>query len=71
MKDDQLAKRLSELGGLIWQAIHRDDEITELLFELADEKLSFDRVDVERTRLDPHAAEAIMGFDQDPELLRT
>jgi hypothetical protein len=32
MDGQELAKGLSELGGLIWRAIHADDKITELLF---------------------------------------
>lgn len=68
MNRQELAERLSKLGGLIWQAIHRDDEITELLFELADAKLSLDKVNLEDTRLEPRAAELIMG-DDDPETL--
>ncbi len=67
MEREELAKRLSELGGRIWQAIHRDDEITELLFELADAKLSLDKVSPADTQLEPDAAEAIMGFDCDEE----
>lgn len=65
-----MAKRLSELGYYIWEAIHSDSRITELLFQLADEKLSLDKVNVEEeARLDPDAAEAIMGVDLDPEML--
>ena len=69
MDRQELAKGLSELGGLIWRAIHADDKITELLFELADNKLALDKVDPEDTRLDPNAADCIMGFDGDPETL--
>jgi hypothetical protein len=69
MESHELAKRLSELGKLIWQAIDGDAQITELLFELADEKLSLDKVNVAETRLDPKAAEAIIGFDLDPGVL--
>jgi len=70
MDSHELAERLSELGGLIWKAIQSDDQVTELLFELADEKLSHDKVNVEEdARLDPDAAEAIMGFDLAPEIL--
>jgi hypothetical protein len=64
----ELDKQLSELGGLIWQAIQADDDITELLFELADAKLSLDKVSLEHTRLDSHWAETILG-DLDPETL--
>jgi hypothetical protein len=64
----ELDKQLSELGGLIWQAIQDDDEITELLFGLADAKLSLDKVSLEYSRLDSDWAEAIMG-DLDPETL--
>src|SRR5260370_25007205 len=64
----ELDKQLSELGALIWQAIQADDEISELLFELADAKLSLDKVSLEYMRLDSDWAEAIMG-DLDPETL--
>jgi hypothetical protein len=64
----ELDKQLSELGGRIWQAIQGDDEITKILFELADVKLSLDKVSAEDARLDSHWAEAIMG-DLDPETL--
>src|SRR5260370_39387619 len=69
MDTQELAKRLSGLGALIWSAIHADDKITELLFELADEKLSLDKVDPEFTRLESNAADWIMGLDDDPETL--
>jgi hypothetical protein len=61
-----LDERLSELGGLIWDAIQRDDAITELLFELTDAKLSLDKVELKDTRLEPDCAEIIMG-EHDPE----
>jgi hypothetical protein len=64
---EQLAKELSELGCRIWDAIHRDDHITDLFFELADAKLALDRVSREDTELDPNAADAIMGMDGDTE----
>ena len=67
MESQELNEQLSELGRLIWRAIQSDDEITELLFALADDKLSLDKVNVEETRLGEQAAEAIMGFDHDPE----
>ena len=71
MKAQELDKRLSELGGLIWDAIQGDDAITELLFELAEEKLSLDKVAPEDTRLEPNASDAIMGMDHSPDdLLR-
>ncbi len=66
METERLARQLSELGGRIWEAIHRDDQITELLFELADAKLALDKVSPEESRLDPDAAEIIMGVDTDP-----
>jgi len=66
---EELDKQLSELGGLIWRAIQGDDEITELLFELADTKLSLDKIGPEETRLEPDAAELIMGVDRDEETL--
>jgi hypothetical protein len=69
MDSQELAKRLSELGGLIWRAIHADDHITELLFELADGKLLLDKVDPADTRLESEAADWIMGLDTDPETL--
>ena len=69
MDRQEFAKRLSVLGGLIWDAIHADDKITELLFELADWKLSLDKVDPADTRLDSDAADSIMGFDDDPETI--
>jgi hypothetical protein len=69
MEREELAKQLSELGSLIWQAIHGDGQITDLLFELADAKLTLDKVSPELTRLEGDAAEAIMGFDHDPETL--
>jgi hypothetical protein len=69
MEREELAKRLSELGSRIWQAIHKDDEISDLLFELADAKLTLDKVSPEDTQLKPDAAEAIMGFDGDTESL--
>lgn len=65
---NELENQLSKLGGLIWQVIQADDEITELLFKLADAKLSLDKVRLEDTRLDADWAEAIMG-DLDPETL--
>jgi hypothetical protein len=40
----ELENQLSELGGLIWQAIQASDEITEAVFELADAKLFLDKV---------------------------
>ena len=61
-------ERLSELSSRIWQAIQSDDEISEMLFELADEKLSLDKVSPGDTRLDSDHAEAIMG-EGDPETL--
>src|SRR5260370_39431486 len=64
----ELDKQLSELGGLIWQAIQDDDEITELLFGVADAKLSVDKVSLEYSRLDSAWADAIMG-ELDPETL--
>src|ERR1700730_6356245 len=64
----ELENQLSELGGLIWQAIQASDEITEAVFELADAKLFLDKVHPEDTRLDSYWAEAIMG-DLDPETL--
>jgi hypothetical protein len=64
----ELENQLSQLGGLIWQAIQADAEITELLFELADAKLSLDNVRLEDTRLDSNWAEAVMG-ELDPETL--
>ena len=66
--DESFPERLSELGSRIWQAIHNDPDITEILFELADEKLSLDKVSPEDTRLASEHAEAIMG-DCDPEAL--
>ncbi len=63
----ELAKLLSELGGHIWNAIQRDDQITELVFELASAKLAFDKVRPEDTQLDSNAAAAIMGMDYDAE----
>jgi hypothetical protein len=65
---DPFGKQLSELGGRIWQAIQKDDEITELFFVLADRKLSLDKVNPADAQLDSEAAEAIMG-DLDPETL--
>jgi hypothetical protein len=65
---NELENQLSELGGLIWRVIQADDEITELLFELADAKLSLDKVGLKDIRLDSGWAEAIMG-DLDPETL--
>ena len=62
------AERLSELGSRVWQAIQSDDEISEMLFELVDEKLSLDKVSLGDTRLDSEHAEAIMG-EGDPETL--
>jgi len=71
MERQALDKRLSELGGLIWEAIHGDGAITDFLFELADEKLSLDKVEPEDTRLEPKTADVIMGFEHSPEdLLR-
>ena len=67
MERQELAQRLSQLGSLIWRAIHDNDEITELLFELADWKLGFDKVDPADTRLDSDAADWIMDPDEDPE----
>jgi len=64
----ELNKQLSALGALIWRTIQDHDEITELVFELADAKLSLDNVSPEDTRLDSDWAEAIMG-DLDPEIL--
>ncbi len=69
MERQDLAERLSELGRLIWQAIQSDDKITELVFELADAKLSLDKVNVEDTRVEPDAADVIMGIDRDEETL--
>ena len=69
MDRQELAEGLSELGGLIWRAVHADDEITEVVFELADKKLSLDKVDPDDTRLDPNAADWIMGLDGDTESL--
>ena len=63
------AAQLSKLGGLIWRAIHDDDDITELLFALADEKLTLDNVDPDDTRLEPRAADLIMGLEDDPAIL--
>jgi hypothetical protein len=68
MGAEELAEQLSHLGGRIWEAIHRDAEITELLFELADAKLALDKVRPEDSRLDS-GGEAIMGFDADPATL--
>jgi hypothetical protein len=70
MESQELAKRLSELGGRIWQAIHGDDEITGLFFELADAKLSLDKVNPGDTKLESDAAEIIMGFDHDAETVQ-
>ncbi len=64
----ELEKQLSELGGRIWRAIQADDEITEVLFELADAKLSLDKVRLEDAQLDLDWAEAVMG-DLDSETL--
>ena len=69
MDRQELTKQLSELGGRIWRAIQADDQITELIFELAEEKLSFDKVRPEDTRLESNAADWIMSFDDDPETL--
>ncbi len=69
MERHELAEQLSELGRLIWEAIQNNDRITELTFELADAKLTLDKVSLEHTRLDSDHAEAIMGFDRDPETL--
>ena len=59
------------MGGRIWAAIHRDDQIRDLLFELADLKLRLDirldKVSEEDSRLDSDAADAIMGMDHDAE----
>jgi hypothetical protein len=66
---EELNALLSKLGGMIWQAIHNDGEITDILFELVDVKLSLDKVNLEDTRLESQASEAIMGFDGDPETL--
>jgi hypothetical protein len=63
-----LPEALSELGRLMWQAIQADEEIQELIFELADAKLSLDKVSLIETRLDSEHAEAIMG-DLDPKTL--
>jgi hypothetical protein len=63
----KLPERLSELGRRIWDAIQRDDQITELFFELADEKLARDKVSLDDSRLDSDAAGVIMGMDYDPE----
>ena len=64
----EVNKQLSALGTLIWQVIQNDDEISELIFELADAKLSLDKVSQEDTRLGSDWAEAIMG-DLEPEIL--
>jgi hypothetical protein len=64
----ELDKQLPKLGGIIWQAIQANDEITELVFELADAKLALGKVRLECTRLDSKWAEMIMG-DLDPETL--
>jgi hypothetical protein len=64
----ELSKRISALGALIWQTIQDRDEITESIFELADAKLTLDHVRPEDTRLDSDWAEAIMG-DLNPETL--
>ncbi len=64
----ELEAQLSRLGALIWRAIQADDEISEIVFELADAKLSLDKVSVADTRLDSDWAEAIMG-ELDPETL--
>jgi hypothetical protein len=69
MESQELAKRLSELGGRIWRAIHSDDEIADLFFELADAKLSLDKVNPADTQLESDAADKIMGFDHDPEII--
>jgi hypothetical protein len=63
----ELDEQLSELGRLIWRAIMDDDKINDILFELADAKLSLDNVDVGEARLEANAAEAIMEFEPDPE----
>ena len=65
MERQELAERLSDLGRLIWKEIQGNDEITEQLFELANEKLSLDKVNLEDTVLEPDAAEVIMGGDID------
>jgi hypothetical protein len=58
---ESFGKELSELGRRIWDAIRKDDQVDELLFELADAKLVQDRVKLEDTRLASDAADAIMG----------
>ena len=67
MDRQELAGRLSDLGGRIWRAIQADDEVTELVFELADKKLALDKVSREESELEADAAERIMTFDDDPE----
>jgi hypothetical protein len=67
MDSQALTNRLSELGGHIWRAIHADNKVTELLYELAEEKLAQDKVNPEETQLDSDAADWIMGFNDDPE----
>ena len=62
----ELGKRLFNLGSIIWHAIHDNDEITELLSELADWKLALDRVDPADRQLDSDAADWIMEPDEDP-----
>ena len=63
----ELDEQLSALGHLIWKAIMANDEINEIIFELVDAKLSLDNIDLNDARLEDEAAEAIMGFEPDPE----
>jgi hypothetical protein len=65
MRRQELNSALSELGNRIWEAIQGDDAITEMIFELADMKLSLDNVKPEDTHLDEEAAKTIFGDRED------
>jgi hypothetical protein len=70
MERQELDSALSELGSRIWEAIQNDDAVVDLIFELANKKLSLDKVKSEDSYLDDDAAKVILGdVDDDPENL--
>ena len=64
--NEELDRALSELGDRIWNALQRDDSVSDMLYELVEAKLAFDGVD--RQESDPTEEAAVAIFNErDPD----
>jgi hypothetical protein len=72
MTKEEMSSALSKLGERIWDALHNDDYVLDLLHDLVEAKLVLDGVDRRDTELTDAAAEAIFNaHDPDnPQIIR-